>query len=84
MRDLLFQVLRSDMLYAGLKYETGQTAKAHETVANNLDAMVLRPFATWASSHETRITDLRDQLTEAVKDWESLSDEVSSTPTLQA
>ena len=62
---------------AGLKYETGQVAKAHETVANNLDHMVIRPFTTWSSAHSSKVSDVTEQVQEAVKDWESFSGEVS-------
>lgn len=66
----------------GLKYETGQVAKAHETVANNLDHMVIRPFTTWSSAHSSKVSDLTEQVQEAVKDWEGFSGEVGLIVTL--
>lgn len=60
----------------GLKEESAQVAKAHDHVADSLDHMVLRPFTTWSHAHEGRITDMIDQLDNAVKEWEGLSNEV--------
>lgn len=68
----------------GLKYETGQVAKAHETVANNLDHMVIRPFTTWSSAHSSKVSDITEQVQEAVKDWEGFSGEVGLIAAMRA
>lgn len=63
-------------VHQGLRAETHQSAKAHETVAKNLDMMVLRPFSTWSHAHEGRVADLKSQLDETIVDWQGLSAEV--------
>lgn len=52
-------------------------AKAHDTVANNLDMMILRPFSAWSHQHESRVTNVKDQFAEAIKDWDDLNYEVT-------
>jgi hypothetical protein len=62
---------------AGIKYETGQVAKAHENVARNLDSLIIKPFTTWSHQHEGRISELKDQLNDSIRDWEDFQNEAS-------
>jgi len=50
--------------------ELTQAGKNHVKVAQNLDAMVIRPFTRWSGDHAARINHSQDELTSMVKTYD--------------
>ena len=47
-----------------------QAGKNHVKVAQNLDAMVIRPFSRWSTDHAARVNHSQDELTTLVKQYD--------------
>jgi hypothetical protein len=41
-----------------------------------LDSLIIKPFTTWSHQHEGRISELKDQLNDSIRDWEDFQNEV--------
>ena len=47
------------MAFWGIKQETKVQADGHRSLANDLQALALQPFAAWAKGHEQRVKDAK-------------------------
>lgn len=45
------------MAFRGLQAESATQGQAHEAIARDLDALVVEPFAEWASQHKNRVNE---------------------------
>jgi len=66
------------MAFWGLKQETKAQGDGHRTVANDLQALALQPFASWSKGHAQRVKDAKINMLDLwVGDYEQAREEVN-------